>query len=199
VPGGGVRVAHGRVGAILREGCHPSARRVAGTQPPIQEDTTQSSIRAVRALVCALAVLVATAPAAQAAQDPNQVSRELRDGVTVKGITQHLQALQAIATANGATRASGTPGFAASRDYVVGRLEAAGLDVTVQQFDFAFYRKTGPRRSRAPPTSRTPRAHGVGARGVAASPASARAGDRHAAGRAQAAHAVDVGARNDSS
>jgi Zn-dependent M28 family amino/carboxypeptidase len=103
-----------------------------------------SSRRAVRVSVCAVAAMFVIAPAAQAGQDPNQVSRKLRKEVTAQGITQHLQALQNIASANGGTRASGTPGYAASRDYVVERLEAAGLDATVQQFDFDFYRKTGP-------------------------------------------------------
>jgi Zn-dependent M28 family amino/carboxypeptidase len=100
--------------------------------------------RAVRALVGALAATLVIVPAAPAAKDPNQVSRKLREAVTVRGIGQHLQALQNIAAANGGTRASGTPGFKASRDYVVDRLEAAGLDVSVQQFDFDFYRQTGP-------------------------------------------------------
>ena len=103
-----------------------------------------SSTRAVRALLCALAASFAVAPVAQAAPNPNDVSKNLREGVTVAGIGEHLQALQNIATANGGTRASGTPGYAASRDYVVQRLEAAGLDVDVQQFDFDFYRETGP-------------------------------------------------------
>ena len=102
------------------------------------------AIRAVRALIGALTATLLIAPVASAAQDPNQVSRKLRDAVSAAGIGQHLQALQNIATANGSTRASGTPGYRASRDYVVGRLEAAGLDVSVQQFDFDFYRATGP-------------------------------------------------------
>jgi hypothetical protein len=46
--------------------------------------------------------------------------------VTVGGILGHERALQSIANANGGTRASGTPGFAASADYVAGRLERAG-------------------------------------------------------------------------
>ena len=78
-----------------------------------------SSTRAARALVSALAALFVIAPVGAAAPDPNTVSMKLRKDVTVQGITQHLQALQNIATANGGTRASGTPGFAASRDYVV--------------------------------------------------------------------------------
>lgn len=62
----------------------------------------------------------------------------LRKSVTVKGIREHLTAFQAIADANNGTRASGTPGYAASVDYVAGRLEASGYDVTVQPFDFTF-------------------------------------------------------------
>ncbi len=103
-----------------------------------------SITHAVRALVCALAAGLVIAPVAGAAKDPNQVSRALRDGVTPQGITQHLLTLQDIATANGGTRASGTPGYAASRDYAVRRLQAAGLSVSVQRFDFDFFRKTGP-------------------------------------------------------
>jgi len=71
-------------------------------------------------------------------------SRKLRAHVTVEDITQHLHALEDIAAANGDSRRSGTPGYAAARDYVAERLEDAGLDVSVQKFDFDFYRKTGP-------------------------------------------------------
>jgi Zn-dependent M28 family amino/carboxypeptidase len=83
-------------------------------------------------------------PATASAQDPNQVSRDLRQGVTVQGVTEHLQALQNIATFNGGQRASGTPGYEASVDYVVDRLKDAGLSVRTQTFDFAFFQETGP-------------------------------------------------------
>ena len=53
---------------------------------------------------------------------------KLRKAVTVQGMKQHEQAFQNIATANGGTRASGTPGYDASVAYVVGQLEAAGYD-----------------------------------------------------------------------
>ena len=104
-----------------------------------------SSTRAARALVMRLRRLFVIAPVGRgrAGSEPG-LARRCATGVTVQGITQHLQALQDIATANGGTRASGTPGYAASRDYVVRRLQAAGLAVTVQQFDFDFFRKTGP-------------------------------------------------------
>ena len=60
----------------------------------------------------------------------------LRSAVTVAGVMQHEQALQAIANANGGTRASGTPGYAASVDYVAGLLTDAGYDVTIQNFTY---------------------------------------------------------------
>jgi Zn-dependent M28 family amino/carboxypeptidase len=58
----------------------------------------------------------------------------LRNAVTVDGVMEHEAALQAIADANGDTRASGTPGYAASVEYVAGLLTDAGYDVNVQNF-----------------------------------------------------------------
>ena len=60
----------------------------------------------------------------------------LRNAVTVAGIMEHEAALQAIANANGGTRASGTPGYAASVDYVSDLLTEAGYEVTVQNFTY---------------------------------------------------------------
>jgi Zn-dependent M28 family amino/carboxypeptidase len=51
---------------------------------------------------------------------------------------------QRIANQNGGTRASGTPGYEASADYVAGRLRAAGYTVTEQEFVFPFYRELEP-------------------------------------------------------
>jgi Zn-dependent M28 family amino/carboxypeptidase len=83
-----------------------------------------------------------TIPVASAA--PPTETSELQEAVTAEGILEHLQALQAIADANGGTRASGTPGYDASVDYVVERLEAAGYDVTVQTFEFPFFQALSP-------------------------------------------------------
>jgi hypothetical protein len=52
--------------------------------------------------------------------------------------------LQRIANQNGGTRASGTPGYDASADYVAGRLRAAGYRVTEQEFVFPFYQELSP-------------------------------------------------------
>ncbi|HXV33435.1 MAG TPA: M20/M25/M40 family metallo-hydrolase [Gaiellaceae bacterium] len=60
----------------------------------------------------------------------------LRNAVTVAGVMEHEAALQAIADANGGTRASGTPGYAASVDYVADLLTGAGYEVTVQNFTY---------------------------------------------------------------
>lgn len=71
-------------------------------------------------------------------------SKKLRDGVTVNGILQHERAFQAVANANGGTRASGTPGYEASLQYVKQRLVKAGYKVTEQEFPFPFFQELGP-------------------------------------------------------
>ena len=71
-------------------------------------------------------------------------TKKLREGVTVNGILQHERALQSIANANGGTRASGTPGFEASLQYVKGRLQKAGYRVREQEFTFPFFRQLAP-------------------------------------------------------
>ena len=86
----------------------------------------------------ALAILALLAPPAFAA-DLSE-SKGFRKGVTLAGIREHQAALQAIADDNDDTRASGTPGYEASAHYVRDRLEAAGYAVTLQPFQFAFYR-----------------------------------------------------------
>jgi len=67
-------------------------------------------------------------------------TKKLRNAVTVSGILQHERALQSIANKNDGTRASGTPGFDASVDYVVKKLRKAGYKVKKQPFTFPFFR-----------------------------------------------------------
>ena len=92
---------------------------------------------AVIAALTTSAALVATSASAATPTD----SADLRDAVSVDGIMAHEEALQAIADANGGTRASGTPGYEASVDYVVDQLEADDYDVDVQSFDFPFFQE----------------------------------------------------------
>ncbi len=112
-------------------------------------------------VLAVLATLVAV-PAATTAPTtfPLAESQGFRKAVTVPGIRAHQQALQTIATANGGIRTSGTPGYDASVDYVVGRLEAAGYSPTVQPFDFAFFRELAP--AQLSQVSPTPTAYSTG-------------------------------------
>ena len=88
-----------------------------------------------RFLLLAAAVIALALPTlSSTAVGPDTTA--LRSAVTVAGVMQHEQALQAIANANGGTRASGTPGYAASVDYVAGLLTGAGYDVTIQNFTY---------------------------------------------------------------
>ncbi len=63
-------------------------------------------------------------------------STALRTAVTVPAMTAHLNAFQGFANASGGTRVDGTPGFVNSVAYVKAQAEAAGLQVTVQNFTF---------------------------------------------------------------
>jgi Zn-dependent M28 family amino/carboxypeptidase len=96
------------------------------------------------ALRAALAVaLVAIAiPAAASSAPPgcdnrtNNTYDKLLECVTLEGVRAHQAAFQAIADANGGTRAAATPGYDASVDYVVETLEDAGWSVSLHEFDF---------------------------------------------------------------
>lgn len=91
----------------------------------------------------------------------NTTSKSLRSAVTPAGVMEHLEALDAIGTANGGTRASGTPGYAASRDYVVSKLQAAGYTPEVQAFQFPFYRQLAPAAFEQVAPTPTPYAEGT--------------------------------------
>jgi Zn-dependent M28 family amino/carboxypeptidase len=106
----------------------------------MEELSMQRQLR-VGLLVTAIGAL-AWAPTATASIGVD--STAIRNAVTVSGVREHQQALQKIANKNGGTRASGTPGYDASSDYVEGRLEAAGYGVTIQEFDFAFFEELTP-------------------------------------------------------
>ena len=66
----------------------------------------------------------------------NNTYQKLLECVSAEGVLEHLEAFQAIADQNGDTRASGTPGYDASIEYVVQRLEAAGWEVSLDPFEF---------------------------------------------------------------
>jgi Zn-dependent M28 family amino/carboxypeptidase len=95
-----------------------------------------SKVLVVATLVAALVIPVAGS-AAWAAPNNNN-TKKLLDAVTAAGVMRHEQALQQIATANGGTRASGTPGYDASAQYVYDQLVAAGYSPVFQTFEFPF-------------------------------------------------------------
>jgi Zn-dependent M28 family amino/carboxypeptidase len=91
-------------------------------------------------------ILVFTASPASAGKpkhDPakNAVAKLTR-AVTVPGVLRHLGAFQFISDRFGDTRASGTPGYDKSADYVAWNMRLAGYEVTRQEFEFVFCEET---------------------------------------------------------
>ena len=76
------------------------------------------------------------AGATSANNDAFEESAELRDAVSAQGVMKHLRKFQKIADENGDTRASGTPGYDESADYVAKKMEKAGYEVVRQPFEF---------------------------------------------------------------
>ncbi|MGC5221762.1 M28 family peptidase [Micromonospora sp. DT81.3] len=68
----------------------------------------------------------------------NNTYEKLLSCVTVEGVLEHEEALQAIADANDDTRGAGTTGYTESVEYVVQTLEAAGWSVELDEFPFTF-------------------------------------------------------------
>ena len=79
----------------------------------------------------------AAAPADKACDSRNNNTySKLLGCVSAEGVTKHLKALQAIADANGGTRATETPGYRASVDYVVDVLEKSGWSADIVPFTY---------------------------------------------------------------
>ncbi|TQS40405.1 M28 family peptidase [Cryptosporangium phraense] len=90
------------------------------------------------------------------AQAGAAASKKLTSAVHVDGVLGHLRQFQRIADANNGTRASGTPGFDKSADYVAGKLKRAGYRVTRQSFEFPFFQELSPSKfSQVSPTATT--------------------------------------------
>ncbi|RZQ62017.1 M28 family metallopeptidase [Amycolatopsis suaedae] len=81
----------------------------------------------------------AAAAQPQAAADGPALARQLARKVDVGAVNRHLVAFQRLADSNGRNRAAGTAGHAKSAEYIAGKLEAAGYNVTRQQFPFFFF------------------------------------------------------------
>jgi Zn-dependent M28 family amino/carboxypeptidase len=88
-----------------------------------------------------MTAVLGAASSVSVAADPSLNQKVLSRLSSIANIRFHQQQLQNIADANGDTRASGTPGFDSSADYVARVLDRAGLKVTRQQFDFPFFQE----------------------------------------------------------
>ena len=84
------------------------------------------------AIAATIGLAVSFAPPALAAPATN--SGALRSAVSAPNISTHLQALQAIADANGDNRAAGTSGYEASARYIEQTLKSAGYSTARQPF-----------------------------------------------------------------
>jgi aminopeptidase Y len=101
---------------------------------------------AVAAVVTAVGATVSTASTASPACDTrvNNTLEKLLECVELDDVRAHQAAFQSIADANGSTRVSGSPGYDASADYVVGKMQAAGWNVTRQEFQFQTFVSLSP-------------------------------------------------------
>jgi Peptidase family M28/PA domain len=93
-------------------------------------------MRRVVALAVAGALTFAAPAWADREHSTNNTSKKLRQAVTVAGILEHENAFQDIAEFTGGNRLSGAPGYDASAQYVAEQAEAAGLEVSTQEFDY---------------------------------------------------------------
>ncbi|MGH2527303.1 MAG: M20/M25/M40 family metallo-hydrolase, partial [Actinomycetota bacterium] len=64
--------------------------------------------------------------------------------VSVDGMLEHLEALQAIADAHGGTRVAGSPGFDASARYVADVLRATGYEITFPSTEVPVFEQLAP-------------------------------------------------------
>ena len=89
--------------------------------------------------VAAVAVVAALTMSAAAPTAVGVDTSALEAAVTLGGVMDHENALQAIANDNDGTRAVKTDGFDDSVEYVVEQLQAAGYAPTVQAFSYSLF------------------------------------------------------------
>lgn len=101
----------------------------------------RSTLRPVIATAACAGLLLTGAGAGSAVEQPT-VSLPLPDRLAgqmnVGKMNRHLVAMQRISDSSDGTRAAGTEGHERSADYITNKLEAAGYDVTHQEFPFVY-------------------------------------------------------------
>jgi aminopeptidase Y len=108
-------------------------------------------------LTLAVALVAAQQAPASAVPKDEQYAKLLVEKVDGKNVKKHLLALQAIANANGGTRAAGTKGYELSTAYVAQRLKAAGYTVTLDPINFveAWVENSPPTLQQTAPVNKT--------------------------------------------
>ena len=108
--------------------------------------STFALLAAVAGLLVALALPASASAISGTACESrtNTTYQALLECVTLDGVRAHQAAFQAIANANNGIRTSGTAGYDQSVEYVRGKLESAGYNVTVQPFDFQTFIELSP-------------------------------------------------------
>ncbi|MPZ64188.1 MAG: M28 family peptidase [Pseudonocardiaceae bacterium] len=93
---------------------------------------------ACTALALSGTVVASAAPPPDRPAPPagNALAAQLTRDVTLAGVNRHLAAFQRIADGNGGNRAAATPGYAASVDYIAGKLRDAGYQVSTPSFEY---------------------------------------------------------------
>jgi Zn-dependent M28 family amino/carboxypeptidase len=102
-----------------------------------------------------------SAAAAPPAPTRAQLAAELPGALSAKRLRGHLAALQRVADEAGGTRASGSPGYAASVAYVRRTLAAAGYAPQVSAFPFVAYRERTERARQLAPQRRAIRIEAI--------------------------------------
>jgi Zn-dependent M28 family amino/carboxypeptidase len=101
---------------------------------------TSTAARLLLIAVITMATVMGCRPASGPAQSSTPSTRApnfaamLRDRVTTDAMMVHLRSLQQIADAHDGNRASGTPGYQGSVDYIADALRAQGFDVQTPEF-----------------------------------------------------------------
>ena len=101
-------------------------------------------IRVATLVAAALMLVPASGAQAKPKHHHDHGSAQLEKAVSVRNIVKHQAALQHIADMNGGTRYTKTPGFTASVAYVRERMQRAGLNTKVMQFDMPDWQENAP-------------------------------------------------------
>ncbi|WP_189162312.1 M28 family peptidase, partial [Sphaerisporangium melleum] len=118
---------------------------------------TRKRVARLVTVVTVLALFLVPSLPASATSLDDVFAKLLVAQVKGKNVKKHLDAFQAIANANGGTRAVGTPGYNASRDYVAGKLRKAGYKVTLQPINYvgSWSEKSPPVLAQTAPNAKT--------------------------------------------